>query len=155
MGFESANYKFAVNNFERNRLSQIVLDLPNVELVSAQENGFSYFEMKTKEFLIELQLFPQKDGESQTVSIRIALCNPNSVLAGLNSIFSTLMEECPGTIFDEYSKKSFNVFDSSVKEMLRLSFLKKKEAFQVSFGEFTAAIRGNEVFEYLRSLKKS
>lgn len=96
MGLESANYKVLSRKCNRDALIQTLLSCPNVTVSeeNPQAGEFSRYEMKTEEFLIEFQLFPEKEDNLQTLSIRIALCNPRSVLIGLHNIFSTFLEKC-------------------------------------------------------------
>lgn len=155
MGLESANYKYISKRVNQNDLVKFLMDNFGAILIGTSSSGFINLELGSNGWLVEFQIFPQKLDSSLELSLRIALCNPNAVVDEIIKILSSVIREFGGLILDENSKRTFSVIDSNEEFYLRDAFQKKKSSFQNWYGFFTAAIRGDQVFEYARTLKKN
>jgi hypothetical protein len=153
MGLESANYKFVVKNTKRDDLVNFLMKL-GVLSKKKINGGFLCFKLINKEYFIDFQILPENKKSYLILSIRIALCNSESVIFSLIDILNRLINKFHGTVFDENSKKTFPIIGDNENNQIKDAFIKKKNEFHKLFGNFTAAISGEEVFEYMRNLKK-
>lgn len=153
MGLESANYKFTVRNHNPSDFVPILEELGAVPK-APEDGGFLPFELKTDEYFIDFMVYPNEEKSFVTLSLRVALCNPDTVVLKVINILSKLAERFQGTIFDQNAKASFLSIGDKERIQIMDAFVNKKAEFQKWYGNFTAAISGEKVFEYIRNMKK-
>ncbi|PIN73308.1 hypothetical protein COV20_03700 [Candidatus Woesearchaeota archaeon CG10_big_fil_rev_8_21_14_0_10_45_16] len=104
----------------------------------------SFYEMKKKEGILELELRMEKDF-SPGFYLRFAVINPDSVLIMCNDFFSTLKRKFKVEIYDMENKNSINEIGTDVGEKLSE---KRKQFPKLKLIPIRA---GKEAIDYIRS----
>ena len=96
----------------------------------------------------------QIDVPAPSVSLRLAFCNPEPALAALRAAFEALEGAGPGELVDVATRERFPSIDDATWARVVSTFEERRQEFRSHFGEFTAAISAEEVFEYVRAQRE-
>jgi hypothetical protein len=136
MGLESINLFFHANE--------------QIENVVAASGDFIYIEnrkyvyKRDNDFWIDIEF-----QDLNSLSIRIALCNPtNSLLNGLNSLLLLLFKFKGSKLMVMNTNRIFKEYNDEVRNALELSYINRKKVFESIYGNFTAALGSEEFYKY-------
>jgi hypothetical protein len=139
MGIESTVYQLIPETQESLCARQVLLDF------GAEEVDEHRFVLRGPEHWIDIQVGVPEP----LVSLRVALCNPTSVLDVLRSVLAALLRGCEGEIVDIEGDRRISVLDEDTWRVLLASYELRRQEFRRQFGEMEAAISADEVFDYL------
>lgn len=143
MGIESANYLYRTSALTTARVS----DLLTTE--GARSMGDAKWVLGPPEHWIDLEA-REINGPGTELSIRVGLPNPVTVLSIMRALFASLLSVGGGELLDRNDNQKLSSLTTAEWEELKARYLNRKQAFHRRFGDFTAAISGGEVFNYLR-----
>jgi hypothetical protein len=143
MGMESANYLYRTQTLAPARVADLLAKQ------GARPIGDGKWVLGTPEHWIDLEV-REAHQPSVELSIRVGLPNPVTVLSIMRTLFTALFSVGAGELLDRGSNQTVTSVGNAEWEALQASYLNRKHAFHRRFGEFTAAISGRKVFQYLR-----
>lgn len=155
MGLESANYQFVPSSSPSSHVLDVLKSLGAVEATSSARS-YKDFILSGESHWIDLRIgtfSSEKTGD--TLSIRVALCNPDSVGPVLLCLFQKLLHECGGHIFDKDARVQYSDADDASWQRLWRDYQARRETFRKMFGNIEAVISGDDFFKFLESRKGS
>lgn len=139
MGIESAVYWFVPGSGD-SAVARNTLVALGAQVVDEQ-----HMVLRGAEHWIDVQL----DVPPPTVALRLALSNPPHALRLLRDTLSALKGADPGEVVDVAARERYDAFDDAAWSSIVASFERRKREFQSHFGEFTAAISADDVFDHV------
>ena len=137
MGIESAVYWFVPGSGDS------ALARSTLAALGAQVVNEEHMILRGADHWIDVQL----DVPPPTVTLRIALSNPPRALGVLRETLSALDDADPGEVVDVATRERYETLDDSSWTVIAASFERRKREFQSHFGDFTAAISADDVFD--------
>ncbi len=154
MGLESANYSFVPRADAATRVLEVLANIGACEKRPEELSKFRYFVLSGSDHWIDFQWNFEFTEKLASLSIRVALCNPDKVENRLKEIIQILLVDCGGEILDKDSKKSYHSIESSSDwSQLWNDYVNRRTAFRKWFGDYVAPISGDVVFEFARNVK--
>lgn len=116
------------------------------ERLYERENYLEYADGKQ---MIEMLLHKEDGGKKlESVTFRFALCNPDTVVDILISIFKFVLTKYPMKLYDVRTQNFYEIDDPQLKNKLERAISPPKERFKIFFGGFIAPLPcGSKFFE--------
>ncbi len=95
-----------------------------------------------EDYFIEVQIRPPE----QLASVRLAFCNPPLALSKLRTVLSVLLALGPSTLVDLGADQRFETLDDDSWAALESAYEQRRDEFRRAFGDFTAAIAADDVW---------
>lgn len=87
--------------------------------------------------------------DSLVVHVRIAFTNPATALAIVKQVFASLMSLPEADLLNMHTKEHFQRLDAMTWSIIRQDFEARRATFRAQFGELTAPISADDVFDQL------
>lgn len=97
-------------------------------------------------YWIDLQVWPDRS----LVSVRVALCNPPEVYPVLRTVLSVLLAVAPAVVVDLDDDARYRELAEHSWVLISEALDRRRSEFHEHFGEFVAAISGDDVFSRMR-----
>jgi hypothetical protein len=143
MGVESANYLYRTATLTPRRVADVLAEQ------GARPMGDAKWVLGTPEHWIDLEVRATR-GLGVELSIRVGLPNPVNLLSTMRSLFGALFSVGGGELLDRDRNQTLSALGNAEWEALQGNYLNRKQTFHRRFGDFTAAISGDKLFQYLR-----
>jgi hypothetical protein len=140
VGVESAVYVYIPRSGEADRSLEILK-----EAGSERIDG-THFVLRGPMHWIDVQL----ESAPCALHFRLAFCNPDEGLDVLGQILEGLSAADPGEVVDLNGKQRWDILDDAAWQSIARDFEGRRQGFRKNFGEFTAAISADEVFDRIR-----
>ena len=154
MGLESANYKILFKSEDLEKITREIQDTIGAVRIEKNNDSLTSFVLKSDESLIDFQIIPADAGGQTRLSLRLALCNPAKSIEIVLSIINVILSKYDATALDEAVGKYILKLSELDKKEIRDSFRRRKSDFQKWFGNFTAPLSADDVFDYIREMKR-
>jgi hypothetical protein len=99
-------------------------------------------------YWIDLQAWPDRS----LVSVRVALCNPPEAFPMLRTVLSVLLAVSPAVVVDVDGDARYRELADHSWTLIAEELDRRRSEFREHFGEFVAAISGDDVFSRMREL---
>jgi hypothetical protein len=139
MGIESAVYWFTPGSGGSTRSRETLAAL------GADVVDEAHLILRGPQHWIDVQV----DVPPPTIALRIAFSNPIEVLDALRRTLGALEDADPGEVVDVATRERYRSVDDSTWASIVDSFEVWRREFQGHFGDFTAAISADNVFDHI------
>jgi hypothetical protein len=153
MGLESANYIFVPKENVAAATSVLLSLGAKKRAPSPPFEDYDRWVLNGEQHWIDVMVGSFGPNSKMAVSIRVALPNPAMVENELRRLMAELMEQAPGRLYDQQTRRWHAQMDEDVWHDIWAAYKKKRAHFQQHFGLFEAPISGDDVFPMLQASK--
>jgi hypothetical protein len=150
MGFESINFHFVPQAACSEQLDAALLKY-GAEAIKT-DSRFAAFRLSGPDYHLDIQIGCYADIKHQSVSVRMALCNPPEAERRLHDLLFHLLETCGGYLIAPRSRRRIAELDEEEWQKLTASIAEARDRFQQCFGEWQAALPAEDVMSHYRKM---
>lgn len=140
MGIESAVFSFVPGSGDSSR-SRAALVALGADVVDE-----AHLVLRGPRHWIDVQV----DVPPATVALRLAFSNPDEALDALRGALGALEDADAGEVIDVATGERYRKVDESMWTSIVDSFERRRREFRVYFGDFTAPISADDIFDYIQ-----
>ena len=152
MGIESANFVYWPERTPSVGWGNVLLQQGASPTAGA--SAFSQYILKGDDYWIDFQIIPSEGNIPESVSVRIALCNPDPAFERLLKFLRFLLNEGGGAVVDTHSGTKVCNLASAAADKLRRSISDQQQRFRTFFGSYRAPVPAEAVFEVMRQVMR-
>ncbi|MCB0422211.1 MAG: hypothetical protein KDD61_14530 [Bdellovibrionales bacterium] len=143
MGLESYNFKYTAPKTAKISW-QKVLERFNAVPIPKESKYFKYYKIEQDDFVIDLQ------SDSQSLEIRIALCNPVLGMCSSLDLVSELIHQFKGSVSTLGGEIKSTNMPQEDRDRFLVDFKEQKSKFVQNIADFEAPLSADDVFAHIR-----
>ncbi len=153
MGRESFTFQYIPEKAKSDLLEDLIKQQSDVEEVIRTNSSFNSYVIKSDSYYIEILYGLFSSMTYPSVSIRLALCNPDNAYIRLKIFIDYLIDNCGGMIQcnkNNFESENYKLPQETWNQIMDC-LLQSRQVFQQIVGSWRAAIGAEDVFDYFRN----